>query len=307
VPAPPAPERGNLDVEQLQTTKSEKLLALVLAVFLLIGGVWAYQEVDDRVRDAMPLRDPTPAEQQAISALDRAQQARFRADERVRQTRSELELRRERYRTALDAGDPAARLRTQYLAAEKAFEDARTERARAGRAESAAQPAAARAQERLSRDVEERRDRQELVIFLLRLALALAFVAIAYVLLTRLRERGSRWFPLSGSAVLFATVFAFVVAVDYLTDYFDPFDAGILLLAFLGASVTVVAFWLLQRYLARRLPLRRVRRSQCPYCGFPVGDGERCEGCGRPVRAPCEHCAEPRRVGTPFCAVCGKA
>ena len=39
-----------IDIEQLQTTKSEKLLALVLAVFLLIGGVWAYQEIDDKVR-----------------------------------------------------------------------------------------------------------------------------------------------------------------------------------------------------------------------------------------------------------------
>src|SRR5918994_214184 len=111
-----------LDVEQLQTTKSEKLLALVLAVFLLIGGIWAYQELDDAVRDAMPLRDPTPAEQQAISALDRAAQARFRAERRVGRARSELELRRERYRTALDEGSPAADLRAEYRAAEAAFE-----------------------------------------------------------------------------------------------------------------------------------------------------------------------------------------
>ena len=51
-----------LDVEQLQSTKSEKLLALVLAVFLLIGGVWAYQEIDDKVRDTMPLREASAAE-----------------------------------------------------------------------------------------------------------------------------------------------------------------------------------------------------------------------------------------------------
>ena len=82
-----------LDVEQLQSTKSEKLLALVLAVFLLIGGIWAYQEIDDKVRDAMPVRNPTAAEQQAIRTLDRAQQRRFRAEETVRRTRSELELR----------------------------------------------------------------------------------------------------------------------------------------------------------------------------------------------------------------------
>ena len=122
-----------------------------------------------------------------------------------------------------------------------------------------------------------------------------------------MRDRASRWFPLSGSVVLFATVFAFVVAVDYLTDYFDPFDAGILLLALIGAGATVVAFWLLQRYLARRLPLRRVRRHQCPYCGFPVGDNERCEGCGREVQAPCAKCAAPTRIGAPFCGACGNA
>jgi hypothetical protein len=298
---------AGLDVEQLQSTKSEKLLALVLAVFLLIGGVWAYQEIDDRVRAGLPLRDPTPAEQQAIRTLDRAQERRFRAGETVRQKRSELELRREAYRTALDAGDPAGALRTRYRAADAAFEQARADEQRAARAEAAATPAATAAQERVSRDVEKRRDRQELVIFLLRTGAAVVFVLLGYLMLTRLRDKGSRWFPLAGSVVLFATVFAFVVAGDYLTDYFDPFDAGILLLSLIGAAATVVAFWLLQRYLARRLPLRRVRRRQCPYCGFPVGDNERCEGCGRQVQAACAHCAAPRRIGAPFCGACGQA
>jgi hypothetical protein len=42
-------------------------------------------------------------------------------------------------------------------------------------------------------------------------AAALVFLAAAYLLLTRLRDQGSRWFPLSGSVVLFATVSAIVV------------------------------------------------------------------------------------------------
>ena len=67
---------GTVDVEQLQSTKSEKLLALVLAVFLLIGGIWAYQEADDWVRDAMPLRNPTASEQQALRTLQSAQERR---------------------------------------------------------------------------------------------------------------------------------------------------------------------------------------------------------------------------------------
>jgi hypothetical protein len=298
---------STVDIEQLQTTKSEKLLALVLAVFLLIGGIWAYQEIDDRVRSALPARTPTPAEQQAIRAFEQAQQRRLGADAAVQRAREELELRREAYRTALDAGEPAAALRLRYRAAERAHEQARADRVAATRAEESTRAAATAARERLDGDIAQRRDRQELVTFALRAGAAILFVLAAYFLLTRLRNRGSRWFPLSGSAVLFATVFAFVVAVDYLTDYFDPFDAGILLLALIGAATTVVAFWLLQRYLARRLPLRRVRRRQCPYCGFPAEGNERCEGCGREVHAACAHCAAPRRVGAPFCAACGRA
>ncbi|MDX6438852.1 MAG: Double zinc ribbon [Gaiellaceae bacterium] len=298
---------AELDVEQLQTTKSEKLLALVLAGFLLIGGIWAYQEIDDRVRAAMPLRGPSATELQSIRSLDRAQQRRFRAEVAVRRTRDELELRREAYRTALDAGDPAGALRARYRIAGAAFDRARADKEAATRAEVAARPAATAAQDRLNRDVDKRHDRQELVIFLLRAAASALFVLTGYLLLTRLRDKGSRWFPLSLSVVLFATVFAFVVAIDYLTDYFDPFDAGILLLAVIGAAATIVAFWLLQRYLARRLPLRRVRHRQCPYCGFPVEDSERCEGCGREVQAPCAHCAAPRRIGAPFCGACGQA
>jgi hypothetical protein len=40
-----------LDVEDVQTTKGEKLLAVVLTNFLLIGGVWTYQKIDDASGD----------------------------------------------------------------------------------------------------------------------------------------------------------------------------------------------------------------------------------------------------------------
>ena len=76
-------------------------------------------------------------------------------------------------------------------------------------------------------------------------------------------------------------------------------------LAFIVA--TLVAFWWLQRYLARRIPFRRVRKGECPFCGFPVSGTERCEGCGRPVMASCSTCGETRRVGTLHCGACGRA
>jgi hypothetical protein len=79
-------------------------------------------------------------------------------------------------------------------------------------------------------------------------------------------------------------------------------------LALVGVVLTLSAFAALQRYLARRVPVRRVRRNQCPFCGYPVrGEGPFCEGCGRDVVAECATCGQPRRVGTARCAACGAA
>jgi hypothetical protein len=92
-----------------------------------------------------------------------------------------------------------------------------------------------------------------------------------------------------------------------LTDYVDPLDLGILALSLFGVAVTVLAFELLQRYIDRRLPARRVRRGQCPFCGYPVRGNDACEGCGRDVVAPCARCSAPRRVGARHCGACGAA
>jgi branched-subunit amino acid ABC-type transport system permease component len=115
----------------------------------------------------------------------------------------------------------------------------------------------------------------------------------------------SRWFPLAGSVVAFATIMTFVLTGDYVTDYFEPFDWGVAIVAAFGIAATLLAYLLLQRYLLRRVPQRRVRRGQCPFCGYSVGANMRCEGCGREVVAACASCEAPRRVGTAHCGACG--
>ncbi len=132
-------------------------------------------------------------------------------------------------------------------------------------------------------------------------------LGVGYLTLSRLRGSGSRYLPIAGAVLVFATIMALGLAGDYLTDYFNPLDAGLLILSLVGVLATLGAFWALQRYLARRLPYRRVRKGECPFCAFPVRRNERCEGCGRAVVAPCATCEQPRRVGTVFCGSCGAA
>jgi hypothetical protein len=113
----------DVGLEEIEITSTEKVLALVLVVFFLIGGLWVYSKLDDvrDSRDRTPEAYFTPREQ---AAVDRAEQAQLRSDQAQVETeraREELELAREAYRTALDAGMTAPGLQTAYGVAQRDF------------------------------------------------------------------------------------------------------------------------------------------------------------------------------------------
>jgi hypothetical protein len=296
-----------VEVEDIQTTKSEKLLAVILAILLLIGGVWTYQRIDDEVREAVAVDrvEPSPQEQAALDRLRGAQERLQAARQEQAAARNNLELRREAYRTALDAGRSAPALEREYQAAQERFERAQRQLAAARDEVTAAEPAAQRAIERVAEEAERREDRRALLTFVLRLAFVAASLGFGYWLLARLRRRGSRYFPVALAFVGYAAVLALVLAADYITDYVDPLDLGPLVLSLFGIALTLLAFVVLQRYLARRIPVRRVRKRECPFCGYPVRENQRCEGRGRQVVAGCAECGADRRVGTLYCGACG--
>ncbi len=150
-------------------------------------------------------------------------------------------------------------------------------------------------------------DKPTLTSAVLEIALTLALLSLGLVLLSVFRRRRSRYLPLSFSVIAPACLLALIFAGDYTNDYYDFADLGPLVLSLAGIALTLVAFFYLQRYLARRVPIRRVRKHECPFCGYPVGEGVHCEGCGREVIGECSSCGKKRRVGTAFCASCGKA
>jgi hypothetical protein len=295
-----------VDVEEIQTTKSEKLLAVVLTAFLLIGGVWTYDRLADWAHDAV---EPSISAQDeaAVRAVDEARARVGGAMANERRTLDELVVAREAYRTALDADEPAGALRVAYEQTERAHERAQAEVRLAQAAEAIVAPAGAAASARMAAAYESAADNAARLAFALRLALVGGLLAAGFWLLGRVRRAGSRWFPLAMAVVAFATLLGVVFAGDYVTDYVDPLDLGPLVLSLLGIGLTLVGFAALQRYLARRIPARRVRKAECAFCGYPVGTGAHCEGCGRAAVAPCARCSEPRRVGTAHCRACGLA
>jgi hypothetical protein len=293
-----------VDIEEIQTTRGEKALAIVLAIFLLIGLGWAYAKLDTRDRSygapavSAENQDAITRQNVALAQLSAAQSAERRA-------LADLELARERYRTALDAGQPAHGLRREYRQAEEALAGARAGVAVARAAVRETAPAARAARERGAEQARERFLSEARLTFLLRLAFVLAALGAAYGLLIALR--GSRYFTLGLAAVGAVAVLALFFAGDYAEDYVEWRDTGPVALSVAGVALTLGAFWALQRYLQRRIPLRRVRKGECPFCGFPAAGNTTCEGCGRAVTGSCSHCGERRRVGVLFCGSCGKA
>jgi hypothetical protein len=270
-------------------------------VFVLVGLVWAYVELEREPAVA----HPTPTEQTAIAAHAAAGQRLAKAARSEMQARDALEVARERYRTALDAGQAAPALEREYDEAQDAYAAARREVAEATEAEADSRPAAEEAQTRIAAENTAHARAASRTTFLLRLLLVLVSVALAQLAVVRLR--GSRLHPLAIATVAAAALLGFGMGADYVTDYVDWTAGGPLVLSLAGIAITLVAFVALQRFLARRLPLRRGRKGCCPACGYPVRGTPHCEGCGRAVEAACSACAAPRRVGTPHCGTCGAA
>jgi hypothetical protein len=306
-----------IDAEEIQVTRSEKLLAFVLAVFLLIGGVWIYFKLDDIPAKPATTYPDAGARAADLAAIDRQDQLLRRvlaARRGERAVRNRLEIRREAYRTALDAGRPAADLERAYRRAQRSYEAAQRRTRAAARARQAQRPQADAAQRRVdnvvlstNREREQQQDTHDREAFLLRLVYVLGCVGLAYWLLARVRRRRPRYLALALAFVGFAAAQALVMGGDYLYDYVEFSEAGPLTISLVGIAMTLAAFVGLQRYLARRIPMRRVRRRECPFCAFPVADNERCEGCGRSVFARCSNCDNRRRVGTAHCGTCGAA
>lgn len=311
----PAGNRASDD--EIETSTAEKVLAVVLAVFIAIGAFWTYDKLDEVAQPEISLHRPNAAllDRGEMAAIDRHRQATGAARDARREYRAaarQLEIRREAYRTALDAGEPATALRAEYEAARVRLVLASRELKTANAIEARAEPAAAKAEaqaierrEAIGAERDDEEAKHDLIVFILRLALLVLMLAASYRLLIRLRSRNSRYLPAALALVGSTAVLAIAMAGDYTGSFIEFDEMGPLAISIAGTVLTLIAFVALQRFLAKRVPARRVRRGECPFCGFPHRGTPHCEGCGRAAVAACSRCGEDRRVGTPRCGSCG--
>jgi hypothetical protein len=303
----------HVDIEEIEATKSEKFLAVVLAAFLLIGTIWFYIQVDEWVHDAIETPQPTTAQQAVFDRRDKAGKTLERTNVDLENARLNLDFTREAYRTELDADRPATQEEAAYRAAEDVFKKATTDQRRANDDSIDANRAAKPADKAYAKRTHGTEVTQAWVTAVVRLGFIVGWLTGAFRLVNAQRRRQSRFLPLGFAATGAGVITALVYATDYITDYIDPLDLGPIVLSAAGAAATIGTFVGLQRWLARRIPGRRVRNGECPFCGHPVRprvndtEAPHCEGCGREVIASCSSCGAPRHVGSAHCGHCGEA
>ena len=294
-----APRPVDTGLEDASTTRIEKFLSFVLGAFVLVGLVWAYVVPLDRTDDLYLGQTDRP---QAVQLRDKAQTELDTARSQLDLSRNAEVEARELYRTKLDAGEPGVEekaLFEQRQAETRRFE---AEVARAEAELARVKPdgdAAERAQSEAFDATLQARQRDT---FLLRLAFAAVTLGGSFFFLDRARRRRSRavapWMGTVGATSL--------LAVGLAADYLDLDSVGPIALSLFGIVLTVAAIVAYQRWLAARLPERRARKHECPWCGYPTRDGTpHCEGCGRQVMAACSACSGPRRAGVRYCGACG--
>ena len=216
----------------INVTRGEKALATVLAIFLLIGGLWVFFT---RCRARRRVARGRPGRDGRAAAVDqRSAQRRNGASRRARRSEADrqrsYEEARENYRTDLDAGTPATQTskRRSWPRANGCFA-ARRERARrpptrAERPRGTRRPAGGAAAEATPSGASRRAvDRAERNTFLLRLG-GCSAARPRLLVLQLLRRRRSAYFVAGIAAIIAATLQALVMAFDYLGDEidFDP-------------------------------------------------------------------------------------
>lgn len=166
---------------------------------------------------------------------------------------------------------------------------------------------------------------EELRVFLIRLALTLPLLLVAWWLVAR--KRRSHYWPLARGFVLFALFTFFVELVPYLPSYGGYVRYAVGAIATAVAGVYVIRA--MRRYLARRAEverqteverrrglgyenaIKRIGDGVCPGCERPIAKGPDgasanfCVHCGMTLFDHCPACRTRKNAFYQYCPTCG--
>lgn len=307
-----------------EISRAEKILALALAVFLLIGGVRVAVaidrafphpdyaklrqefELDRREQELAPLR---AQESELAAALQKRREAETMA-------RLDYETAREEYRTLLDRGIDDPGKRTQWEQSRKILEEAQAAREEAERrleifrvqTLGPKQQELARLEAQFQAVLTRLSRARDLKAGIACLVYALGAFALSCLVFNLFRRspRLGRYAVIGTSVLGFGAVQALLVSFKIAYPFLRDVVPVEWVVSVGGSAVCVAALvYLKNRFLsAPVVRRRRLWKGACPACGFP-GPGAFCPWCGADQTVTCPRCGRETSRFLPCCRACG--
>jgi len=148
--------------------------------------------------------------------------------------------------------------------------------------------------------------RYEMQVFLLRLGYALPLFLGTVLVWWKVRASRNLYAVILTSFAGFGALQLVTLVFQYTWTLFR--EAAQLAVSIGGSAITIGGLVAVRRFLLRpdRQIRSRLRHSLCPGCGFPLGKGDYCAGCGRRLRCVCPHCGAVTLAEGEHCISCGK-
>ncbi|MDP3487405.1 MAG: zinc ribbon domain-containing protein, partial [Bacillota bacterium] len=310
----------NEETSQIETSRAERVLAIAMVIFLLIGGAWVFRQIQlipaRPDYSAIEARYISPELRQehglAQTASWEAHSYRQKIQEELRKATLEHEFRREEYRVMLDKGIKDPVREAAYLGSLAAFERRQTDLELALEVEQRALENLALKQapmnvayERISIEHNQLNTAFEWKLFMIRIAYAVPVFLLALLAFTHMRRRGSNYLIFGTALIGFASfqlIFLFGLYSWHLLR-----DVAQIAISLMGTALSIGGIIVIRRHLVdpTRVSKSRMRKGLCPGCGTPAGEHSYCGSCGEQLQKQCTHCHDNRPVGAEYCPHCG--
>jgi tetratricopeptide (TPR) repeat protein len=304
--------------EEIEATRSEKILAAAFVLFLLIGGIRVLGELRDipaepdfsdyEIRHGISaLQNELPV---FISQMQIAEQSYRQSLEEFNRAEEEYLFKREEHRTRLEEGTVDETLQREYEQATQIYETAVNNRDSANKNLNDAREIYNKKNNEINqlrlnaqKDFNAAIRLYEIKVILTRLLFVVPlFIGSIYVT-QKARQRQSRYTILANSFMAFSILLLAYMVLEFTWRSFQVIGVSLI-----GALATGSALVYLKKeyFKPERVTLKRLSQRRCPYCNFPFEkDDAYCKNCGQSLEEKCRSCGSKRVKFAKHCQNCG--
>ena len=309
---------GYDEVEKLEATRGEKILASAMVIFLLIGGINILTELGDIPESPQQnvyyekygVYNLENEERSINSELKIAGAALININDEYLSAKENYLFKRDSYRVILDKGETDEIQERKHEEARKRYEEAQVQL-------NEAQAVYDEIYGRLNQKKDEVPDARSLAqgeyntayqiyrwkVLAVRLAFVLPLLAVAIAMFLKAKKVKSKYTIHANAFMAFASLLLMYMIIVNVWQVLHVI--GISILGAVACAITL-AYIKKQYFSFERISMSRLKQNKCPWCTFPIRhDMSYCQNCGKKLAYKSQEWGEMMEILTHFCQNCG--